>query len=630
MSEKKSNSKKKRKNTSSEKESRFSEEKLKLFFKNSLWTIKKIYQMAPRDTIFSFIIITTLAIIPIITSYLSAQFIDELVKIASPNITGYAQINITHPIFKILILYIVLNLAQKLINQANHLIKNRFDRLHLRKLRLDLYRKISLLNIKQFEDKDISNSIRKAKDNVYKMQYFWTVAIDFFSSIISIITTISILLPFSPLITLVIIILSIPNNYFFAKSISELWKIYNKNTEINRKSWWIASSMMGEEFQPEHKINNTANLLNKKLRNIYNKIGNTEMHVVKKRFWTANLGHLINLSTYIIVPLHLINKYLKNTISIGNFSFYFGQYFSLSTQADFLLGKFFKLFDLALYIEHVREILKLKPAIKNGPKKLEVKEPPKIEFQNVSFKYPKSKKYVLKNINLTIEPKEEIALVGKNGAGKTTLIKLLLRFYEPQKGQILINHTPIEEFDLKSYYRTITAIFQDFNFYGAFSVKENIGISEPRKQNNLAKIKKAAKKVEANKFIESLSHKYDQILSKSFTNGTNLSKGQKQKIALARIFYRTSKILILDEPTASIDAEAEHEIFNRIYDYTKTKTVIIISHRFSTVKHADRIYVLENGKIVERGNHQELLDQNGKYAESFKLQAKNYETETAK
>lgn len=259
-----------------------------------------------------------------------------------------------------------------------------------------------------------------------------------------------------------------------------------------------------------------------------------------------------------------------------------------------------------------------------GKEKLRPKTAPVIEFKNVWFKYPSTKNFVLKKINFKIDTNEEIALVGTNGAGKTTLIKLLLRFYDPTKGKILINGKDIKEYDLNSYYKLIGVLLQEYSFYNELDVKSNICIGKPNKAGNTKKIIKAAKNAKAHEFIMELDNKYKQILAKQFTGGTKISKGQKQKIALGRMFYRNAPILILDEPTSSIDAMAEQKIFDKIYDFTDDKTVIIISHRFSTVRKAQRIYVLENGEITEEGSHSELLKLDGAYAESFKTQAKGY------
>ncbi len=248
-----------------------------------------------------------------------------------------------------------------------------------------------------------------------------------------------------------------------------------------------------------------------------------------------------------------------------------------------------------------------------------------IPSTKILFKYPGSKNYVLKNINLTIKSGDEIALVGENGAGKTTLIKLILRIYDCQKGKILINDIPIEKLNLEEYHKLIGALFQEFDKFGELNVKQNIIAGNHTIPVDESNISNAVKLADAKEFIDKFPKKYYQVLNKAFTDGVNLSTGQWQKIALARMFYRNAPVLILDEPTASIDANAEYRIFKRIFETFKGKTLIIISHRFSTVRNAQKIYVIHEGEIVEDGSHDELIKKNGRYKKAFDLQAKGYQ-----
>jgi ATP-binding cassette subfamily B protein len=229
----------------------------------------------------------------------------------------------------------------------------------------------------------------------------------------------------------------------------------------------------------------------------------------------------------------------------------------------------------------------------------------------------------LENFNLVINPGEKVALVGENGAGKTTLIKLALRFYDVTQGEILINGVDIKKINLDKWYLSTGALFQDFIKY-QFTFKENVFFGDQKKVGNLELLKVAIAKSGADKYVEELPHTYDQVVGKMFKGGLDLSGGQWQKLALARAFFKNAPVLILDEPTSAIDAKAEYEIFQRVQNLQKDKTVIIISHRFSTVRNADRILVLDGGKIIEEGNHKELMEKKGLYEELFTLQAQGY------
>jgi len=258
----------------------------------------------------------------------------------------------------------------------------------------------------------------------------------------------------------------------------------------------------------------------------------------------------------------------------------------------------------------------------SGKKKIAGNKPPEVEFRNVSFKYPDSDRFVFENLNLTIKAGEEIALVGENGAGKSTLIKLICGFYYPTTGQMFINGIESHQLDLQNWYKNLAYLTQEFNIYSNLSLAENVSIGDPNKPMVKEEVLAALEKADAN-FWRKYKNGIDTPLSPRY-GGEEPSWGQGQKISIARVFYRDSTVMILDEPTASIDAVSEYKIFSNLYKKVKNKTLVIVSHRFSTVRNAKRIIVIDKGKIVEQGTHEELLVLNGLYTKSFKLQAEGY------
>ncbi|HLZ61027.1 MAG TPA: ABC transporter ATP-binding protein [Ktedonosporobacter sp.] len=278
-----------------------------------------------------------------------------------------------------------------------------------------------------------------------------------------------------------------------------------------------------------------------------------------------------------------------------------------------------------LYLGNVYEFLDFSPPpMKEGTKLVPERLSQGIEFRGVSFRYPGTQEMVLKEADLFLKAGECIALVGQNGAGKTTLVKLLTRLYEPTEGQILLDGIPLEDYDLQDVRRHISVIFQDFMQY-PMTVRENVGFGYIEEMENEERLRHAARASGAAPMIEAeLPQQYETILGRMFENGKELSIGQWQKIALARAFMRNAPLVVLDEPTSSIDAEAEAEIFGHLQEVAAGATTLLIAHRFSTVRMADRILVLKHGQIIEDGTHQELLALSGTYAHLFRLQATGY------
>ena len=311
-------------------------------------------------------------------------------------------------------------------------------------------------------------------------------------------------------------------------------------------------------------------------------------------------------------------------ITIGAMTFYLTIFQRSQSVVQTLFSNLAQLYEGGLFLNNLFDFLALEPRISDG-RNLPVPRPIRqgIEFRNVSFRYPDRAEWALRDINLHIAPGEKIALVGANGAGKTTLIKLLTRLYDPTEGQILLDGIDLRDYNLHELRQRIGVIFQDFVRYQA-TARENIGFGQIEEVANEARVRAAAERGGADEVVRRLANGYDTMLGRWFENGAELSGGQWQKIALGRAFMRDSEVLVLDEPTAALDAEQEYEIFQRFRDLTAGRIAVLISHRFSTVRMEDRIVVLDNGRIIETGTHQELVAANRMYARLFHLQAAGY------
>lgn len=281
--------------------------------------------------------------------------------------------------------------------------------------------------------------------------------------------------------------------------------------------------------------------------------------------------------------------------------------------------------DQALFLTDLIAFFEMKPTVQSKPNALSAPRPivKGFEFRDVSFAYPGTTRRVLKNFNFTLSPGERIALIGENGQGKTTVVKLITRLYDPTEGQILLDGIDLREYNLEDLHQEIGVIFQDFMRY-EMTARENIAIGRVELPHTEEEIERAAEKSLALGVIEKMSNRYDQMLGRRFEGGVDLSGGEWQKIALARAYLRDAQLLILDEPTAALDARSELEVFERFAELTEGKMALLISHRFSTVRMADRIVVLEGGRLVEEGTHQQLMALGGRYSEMFEMQAASY------
>ena len=328
-----------------------------------------------------------------------------------------------------------------------------------------------------------------------------------------------------------------------------------------------------------------------------------------------------------VVYVILFRQTIRSVLSIGELTAYANATLLIWTSMSTSFFNFAYMYRTGSFLTHLYDFLKRKPVIKMVPKAV-AKQTPRpfqkgIEFKGVSFSYPNTDRKVLDHISLNIHPGETVAIVGKNGAGKTTLVKLITRMYDPSDGTIHLDNVPVHHYDLEDLRSQMSVVDQDFIKY-QLSVQENIGLGNIERLSHLNHIKAAAQKAGVD-FIDQLPNGYETVLSRQFEDGTELSGGQWQKIALARALTRDAQLLILDEPTAALDVRSEHDIYTRFQELTKEKTTLLISHRMSTVRMAERILVLDDGKLIEEGSHEELMKYKGLYAELYSFQAKRYD-----
>jgi ATP-binding cassette subfamily B protein len=403
---------------------------------------------------------------------------------------------------------------------------------------------------------------------------------------------------------------------------------YEKNfrqTPVRRQLDYLRQLAGSKEAAKELKLFGLSGFLTERFTALSNRVYGEDVALARRRFALGSglsiLGTLGYYSAYVFV----IWRALVGAISIGSLTFLAGAIQQASLNIQQMFSTLAGIADQALFLTDLLAFFEMQPAIRSGANARPVPRPIRwgIEFRKVSFRYPGTERFVLRGLDLTLDAGERLALIGENGQGKTTVVKLITRLYDPTEGQILLDGIDLREFRLEDLYSEIGVIFQDFMRY-EMTARENLAVGRIGELANTDLLEEAAEKSQADEVIAQLPRAYEQMLGRRFEGGVDLSGGEWQKLALARAYLRDAQILILDEPTAALDARSEFEVFHRFAELTEGKTALFISHRFSTVRMADRIVVLEGGVVAEKGTHQQLVSLGGLYAEMFAMQAASY------
>ncbi len=589
----------------------------KVIFINYAKVTKILWQNDKKSLILMYIRNVINGISPIIIAFIYGDIINLVILAITK------KENINTPIFYLFIIWFFIYLSSNYINTLNYVIYQKFNLL-LEKLYTSLFfGKLNSVNIKTLYNKDFQDSLNKAEQKYSFAAYQFSHAIsNFNSAILSFIFSIIAFAYFSPIIALIVLISVIPT-FIVELNISRMaWSIWDESTEF-REKYFSTLNVFRANSSEEIKIHNNGGYLIKKINILLQDRYDKEIKLIKNRTQFNLIGSLIDTFVYILSSGYIVFKAIKGQIPPGSIVSFFSILSNYISSVSFLSDSVLTMYDAGLYLNDINDFLdfEIKDNIQDGKIILDRRKNHKIEFRNVYFKYPNAHRYVFKDLSLIIEPKAKIAIIGENGSGKTTFINLLSRFYDVTSGEILIDDINIKEYKILSIYENLGILFQDFMKY-EFSIEENIRLGKIDKLDpNKKEIIEAAKQSQSHIFIQKLKDKYDTNIN---IKGQTLSGGQWQKLAIAREFFRDPPILILDEPTSSLDAKAENEVFENIERISENKTVILISHRFSTVRNADKIFVFEKGKILEEGSHKDLIKKKGKYSELFELQAQGY------
>ncbi|MDC1437053.1 ABC transporter ATP-binding protein/permease [Gammaproteobacteria bacterium] len=494
------------------------------------------------------------------------------------------------------------------------------------KINVMILEKALTLELAHFEDSEFYDKLTRARREASSRPLSLVIkTFDLIRNMISLLTIATFLFQFSPYAVLLLITAGIPAFIAEAKFSGEAFRIYRRRSAERRMQLYLEMVLTREDGVKEVRLLDLGKLFLERYIGIFKKIYKEDRNLVLRRgLWGFVLGILASAAFYFAYGWVAFAA-IAASISIGQMTMYIAQFRLGQNAVSDSLTSVNGMYEDNLYLSTLTEYLDHKVPEASGEIRIGPNPAEGIRFENISFYYPGSNIPALDNLSLDIKPSESLALVGENGSGKTTLIKLLTRLYTPTEGNIYLDGLNIKDWDIESLRAKIGVIFQDFARYQLL-VGENIGIGDVDKLMEKELVSEAANKGMADAFIQDLPEAYDTQLGTWFNQGKELSGGQWQKIALSRAFMRNqADILILDEPTAAIDAKAEAEIFSHFRELTSNKISIIISHRFSTVRMADHIIVLEKGRISEQGSHQDLIDLNGHYATLFHLQAKGYQ-----
>lgn len=562
------------------------------------------------------------AIIPIITLWVGKMIIDEIIILTTQDNSAYENSNIWALVGIEFLIVVISDLLNRGINLSDSLLGDQYSI----KSSVLLINKTADVELDQLEDSEFYDKLERARQQTAGRVNLLSNMLGQVQDLIAIISLIGGLLYFQPWLILLVILSIIPSFINEIKFSNTSYSLSRSWTAERRELDYLRYIGANDKTAKEIKLFGLAQFISDRFEKLSYQYFNENKKLSISRSKWGGLFNLVGTSSYYAAYVFIIYQVIIKAISIGDLTFLSGTFTRLKSKLEATFTRFTRIAESALGLKDYFEFIDLEPSLSTNLDELPLPKNIKegFVFENVCFAYPGLEKNVLNGVSFTLHKGEKMAFVGENGAGKTTLIKLILRFYEPTSGRILLDGIDIKHYKKSDYQSFFGVIFQDFVKY-EFMVKENIAVGKISQIENIDRINEAAKLSLAQEVIDELPQGLDQQLGKRFAKGADLSGGQWQKIALARAYMKDADVLILDEPTSALDARAEYEAFHRFINLTIGKTAIIISHRFSTVRMADTIIVLENGQITEQGSHEELLANGKLYAELFELQAAGYQ-----
>lgn len=582
-------------------------------FKNVWFGIKTCFLASKFYFSMKLVILMFTTLIPLVNLWLWKEVLNGIVDFGNSKQT----------VLVCLVIYLALQLATHLIDQFDNYVQDRYSdelKFYIDAVMMD---KTSRMDLSFFDSAKMGDKVRHARNNFLTMMNMSWLVFDIISAFINVVATLIVVCTYKWWLGIVTLVLLIPFMLYNKKRTERKMKMEKEQLRDNRKKDYYNGVFFNNDIQFEIKLNNIGTYFIDKYKETWQKLYRINKTEDIKHNIINTLIMIVNVSSEFLVltisVFDVVNKY----IGIGDLQYNLSMVSRLREQSQGLMNNINRFLNDNTRLIELQEFMDIEPEVeKSGA--LKPSNNPKIEFCNVSFRYPNSEQYVLKDCSFTIEPHEKVGLIGLNGAGKSTIIKLMFRFYDPERGCIKLDGIDLKEYDVYAVRKIFGVLFQDYVTY-CLPLREIIALSDFDERLNDEKLRRACDISGANEVIKDWKDGFDSVLGRYYAdNGKDLSGGQWQLIGLARAYFKDSEFMILDEPSAALDPISEDRIFRQLYNLSKGKSSVTISHRLSNTTLADKILVIEDGCIIEQGSHNELMRKNGKYAHLFKLQANRY------
>ncbi len=581
--------------------------------------LKMVWQTSPLYATLSVVCRLLRAGLPIATLYVGKLIIEAVVRSVTTGVVESSRIWML--VATELALAVASDLLGRAVALADSLLGDRFTN----RVSVELMRHAVTLDLAHFEEPEFYDKLERARRQTTGRVQLMSQVMGAVQDLVTLATLTAALVMFSPWLLLMLVCAVIPaflgETHFASLSYSLLSRWTPQRRELDYLRWLGAT----QESAKEVKIFGLGGYLAERYRRLADQFYDENRRLVFRRAGVGSLLSLVGTVGYYGAYVVILYRTMHGALTVGDLTLLAGSFARSRTLIEGVLTSLSGITEQALYLDDLFGFFRMEPVIRSKPGALPAPRPIRrgLEFRHVSFRYPGAERDALHDLNFELQPGQRIALIGENGAGKTTVTKLIARLYEPTEGQILLDGVDLREYDLDEWRSEIGVIFQDYMRYHML-LWENIGVGRVERLDDRPRIETAARLSLASDVAARLEKGLDQMVGRRFAEGVDLSGGEWQKVALARAYMRDAQLLILDEPTATLDARAEHRVFERFAELTRGKIAVLISHRFSTVRMADRILVLHDGNVLEEGTHEELLGLRGQYAELFELQASGY------